>query len=474
MANTKISQLTALTNPTGNEELVYAYNNANGKMALNTMKTFANTGQQPELVSGTNIKTINGESILWSWNLVVQGGWGWTEAAYDAIVDASGDGDYTLVSAAIAAGKYNIFVKNGSYTETAWRDPYSNNAAYLHIVWESESGVHITMPSTITTNHGYMIDMRYNWDADFYMENITFTITLTSTNSVFYSDAGGENLIVKNCTFNYTTNVVWAGSSDLWLFETSIVATSKNWAECWRVYSGLYGCNFATDTTEIINILWGLLPYENCKFSSTSWRIQLTQWNDKAKLYNCYADVYELGGLKKLELFNSYILVNWNVYDNDWYKVGIERMESSLFKVGTLQNTPTAIELWECTDSEIDFWTYDVTGWILFNSMESIQSNCRIKCGNLYVGNNMNWCYVSATWLTFVQYSRIIWCNFTNSLTSVTLNKNDCILMWNRFAWTSWSIAISWDYNVITSNVMPNFSISDSWTGNQKANNITA
>jgi hypothetical protein len=40
MANTKISALTALTNPTGSEEFVYAYNNANGKVTLNTMKSF--------------------------------------------------------------------------------------------------------------------------------------------------------------------------------------------------------------------------------------------------------------------------------------------------------------------------------------------------------------------------------------------------------------------------------------------------
>ena len=40
MANTKISQLTANTNPSGSEEMVYALNNANGKISLNTMKTF--------------------------------------------------------------------------------------------------------------------------------------------------------------------------------------------------------------------------------------------------------------------------------------------------------------------------------------------------------------------------------------------------------------------------------------------------
>lgn len=76
MANTKISQLTALTNPTWNEEFVYALNNANGKVTLDTMKTYTQTWTQEELVSWTNIKTINGSSILGSWNLVISW-WGW-------------------------------------------------------------------------------------------------------------------------------------------------------------------------------------------------------------------------------------------------------------------------------------------------------------------------------------------------------------------------------------------------------------
>ena len=37
----------------------------------------------------------------------------------DAIVDAAGDGDYRLISEAITAGEQNIFVRNGTYTETS-------------------------------------------------------------------------------------------------------------------------------------------------------------------------------------------------------------------------------------------------------------------------------------------------------------------------------------------------------------------
>lgn len=58
MANTKISALTALTNPTGSEEFVYAYNNANGKVTLNTMKSFIAWW-------GGGVTTLNADANIW-------------------------------------------------------------------------------------------------------------------------------------------------------------------------------------------------------------------------------------------------------------------------------------------------------------------------------------------------------------------------------------------------------------------------
>ena len=56
MANTKISQLTALTTPTWSEEFVYAYNNANWKVTLNTVKSF---------VWSTWISTLSADANIW-------------------------------------------------------------------------------------------------------------------------------------------------------------------------------------------------------------------------------------------------------------------------------------------------------------------------------------------------------------------------------------------------------------------------
>jgi len=107
MANTKISALTANTNPNWNEEFVYAYNNANGKITLNTMKTYANTGQQAALVSGVNIKTINNTSILWSGNIDVS----WWGGGSRQPTELSGDANIWELSEWVYETTYDLYYK---------------------------------------------------------------------------------------------------------------------------------------------------------------------------------------------------------------------------------------------------------------------------------------------------------------------------------------------------------------------------
>ena len=106
MANTKISALTANTSPNWSEEFVYAYNNANGKITLNTMKTYANTWQQAALVSGTNIKTINGNDILGSWNLVISWGGG-------SVTTLNADANIWELSEGMYLTSYDLYYKSG-------------------------------------------------------------------------------------------------------------------------------------------------------------------------------------------------------------------------------------------------------------------------------------------------------------------------------------------------------------------------
>ncbi len=116
MANTKISALTANTNPNWNEEFVYAYNNANGKISLNTMKTFASSDSQPTLVSGVNIKTINSQSILWSGNIDVSwwGGGGWSPT------ELGGNANIWELSEWVYETTYDLYYISGQKVPVVW------------------------------------------------------------------------------------------------------------------------------------------------------------------------------------------------------------------------------------------------------------------------------------------------------------------------------------------------------------------
>ena len=211
MANTKISQLTANTNPSGSEEMVYALNNANGKMSLNTMKTFVENNltwyattsdlttwlawKQDTLVSWTNIRTINGASVVWSWDIIVTWwtwytAWPWIDITwwvisatwwtwgswFDCTVASDWTWDYTTISDAITAWKKSLFVKDWTYTMSTW----TLSTWDFKMVWESKNWVviNITYPTrswTIFTMTSNTTDLTHG----FLISNITFNITYT-------------------------------------------------------------------------------------------------------------------------------------------------------------------------------------------------------------------------------------------------------------------------------------------------------
>lgn len=475
MANTKISQLTALSNPTWSEEFVYAFNNANGKVTLNTMKTFVqpNLGwYQEKLVNQVNIKSINNQSLLWSWNITISWWWWGSETSYDCVVDANWWWDYTTIWAAINAGNQYIFVKNWTYNETVWRDPYTNSISTLHIIWESEKWVQITIPESITTTNGYVIDMRYNDSADFYMENLTFNITLSSTNKIFYIDNWWTNFYVKNCSFTYTTtNTGWGATANN-IFYTKII---WNWSSFSNMPFGFYDCYFTTETTYIVNIAYQNLYAYWCYFYSAAWRIQLAQTNYQSILRECVINTFALGWTYDMVIFDSNITVWdenwWHIYSHNYNQLHIAMISDSVFTLWTLTETPE-IELWVCLNSNLWFWSYAIAWTWDYNSNRAI-SNSYIVCGAITWVSNITWSNVSWTSIALVARWRVIWNVFWTTLTTITCTSADSILSWNVFRWT-WTFALSWTRDIITSNSMVNITLTDTWTDNVKANNVTA
>lgn len=127
MANTKISALTANTNPTWLEELVYAYNNANGKMTLNTMKAF---------VGWVGITTLNADANIWELSDGIY------ETTYDLYfkswetVSKGSDAKQMLFVVQTSSGERGFLVYNWGHTSSI----YSSYASYWYSlsssVWE--------------------------------------------------------------------------------------------------------------------------------------------------------------------------------------------------------------------------------------------------------------------------------------------------------------------------------------------------
>ena len=99
---------------------------------------------QEKLVSWTNIKTINNNSILLSWNIDIQWWWWGWQIIFDAIVDYSGNGDYTTLWDALQAWMTSIYIKNGTYTESQV-EIVDNN---FLVIWETEWGVILNYETT--------------------------------------------------------------------------------------------------------------------------------------------------------------------------------------------------------------------------------------------------------------------------------------------------------------------------------------
>lgn len=114
------------------------------------------------------------------------------------VVVASTNGDYTTLGAAITANETNIFIKNGTYNETANIDITNNNTI---IVGESKENTKIVFP---VSNDGLRIYANYCVVTNLTLDTVTnsgdATLVLGDGQSAGSPDTSvGNNNVVDNC-----------------------------------------------------------------------------------------------------------------------------------------------------------------------------------------------------------------------------------------------------------------------------------
>ena len=531
MANTKISQLTPNTNPNGWEELVYAYNNTNGKMTLNTMKTFASSDSQPTLVSGTNIKTINNQSILWPWNITIQW-WGWWGDAimYDAVVDAGWNGDYTTIWAALAANKRKIFIVDWTYNETEWNFITMSAVDWLIIHWQSRDWVVVncTLDAVATQwaeVYNYpafiFVDMNAttNWSID--IENITFKLTINTTQvnanlvrfrTAYASGTHFNNFYIANCSFICTNT--WSNA------RFDIVDSSSDSQSPIGAYD-IYSCS--VDLISSAARLWYWSDdyltrnesciHKNCSFiareaNNNEARIEIRRafdcdiryisswlWSFRLSLYdsdncNIYVPDNKPWYVNFSNLTNCYIDWWWGNWS--W----VERIPSHTVFTEWTANTAYTTSDYVYVENAFYKCNTDHTSASDFYSDNEDEYWDNVA---MYNASNLRWCIIKTDWNVSLRW-RIVGCSFGSyydnsdlmlyKWTIVEWNYlylsnanmfvcNHCVINWNSF-WDwydpgDWYIYYDATWNsIITNNLLWTISLIKaewSWGSSVVANN---
>jgi hypothetical protein len=181
--------------------IAQASTSVNGFLSATNWTTFNN--KQDELVSGTNIKTINGNSILGSGNLVVSGSANNNTITLTAGTGLTGGGSFTLNQSSDDTITFNNSITNnnqltnGSNFITASSADTLTNKSGSNSQWTNDAG-YITSASLPTVNDG---ELTITVDGT----ATTFTANQSGNSSVSITTGSSDNFYVTGASYSAGT-----------------------------------------------------------------------------------------------------------------------------------------------------------------------------------------------------------------------------------------------------------------------------
>lgn len=349
------------------------------------------------------------------------------QTLYEAIVATSG-GDYTTLGAAITAGKTRIFVRNGTYSESA----ISTSTADISIIGESPLAV-LSFGTASCTFSGARINI----------QNISFVNTTAGV--VTFS---GANARIFNCKFSgtatTTTQLVFSGA-----------------------YSIVEMCTFGTygdGARDKVTVGGDRMQIRNCTInhgtignSSSYGFFALTA--NRSTISGCTGTLalssndclFRIAGGDQMIITGNNILIDGGKF------IGITNTNSSV----TISNNYS-----------------NPIGFISHNSSASTQ-------GMVCTGNNMQINGIAGAYFTKLLSSGTFnYCNFSDNVISFNASVTTAIqlggtnnivsnnIMKDNAPTTALVMASGSDNNIITGNQFMGSTVTDSGTGNVSANNI--
>lgn len=453
MSNTKISELVETT------DLTWSYWIPLTQISWNT-----NTSKK---MSSANFK----QACIWpAWPAGSQ---------FDCTVATSG-WDYTTVWAALAAGKTNIFVKDGLYTEDFWD---CTNGKYITITGQSMLGVRITFNNTNTHNSCY-IDASNG--AALIVSKIKFFLTFTGTNYNFvYTSSSFVGIPFKfsNCYFYYNqgTNST-VGSTRRLVNWTYIDLSYGSWLPITLPRSfenGFFDSYFYTAYdkagSDYAIRLWDtwLNYFEWCRFT-TDTSAGSVNLNWVTVLNRCFLDVFKYSGWGLSINDTTINLKDWGSQaDGSWFTnpvINFYEANNSYIKYNTSVAYGTGITLYyNMNNCKFDvlgmnvivWWAWDVAymSASMVNCTGNISAAKCIATGNNLVGTNI-W-IANAQNMVFTG-NKVVGIFTSDNISFQTITGNSFLWVVNlasgsdysTFSWNQvWgALSIVWRYATISGN----------------------
>lgn len=423
MANTKISQLTANTNPNGNEEFVYAYNNANGKITLDTMKTYIGSwwGSYTAwtwiditawVISNTWVISVNGQTG----NVIVSWGGGQVEYDYSAMQWPCSTW-YHIPSQWEWQALYNAWITMSAWTSswttewrtylkmpTTWIRGYNDGAA-----WQQTNRWRYWTVTPYQTEDAYCIS--FSWTV------FNFALNTHRANAVMirpFKDTPAIPDITWTTLYDWSWTAAWAWifyNSWLWLisisadWETWITIADKNlWATVVYNY---------WDTPAATNVWTYFQRWNNYWFAYT-WAITTSSTQVDASSYWPW------------NYYSSSTFITWH---NDWSSV--QNDDLWWYTTWPIPHTTWVTELTaDANIWELPEWIYVTDHDLYYKSWSKISVYTASWASHrqmLFVTQTSTW----ANW--FLVYN--VW-------------SNSSYTYWRAAYWYSKSSA-DWDVNVI-------------------------
>lgn len=407
--------------------------------------------KQDVLVSWTNIKTINWNSVLWSWDMTISSWW-WDQKLLRKVVAATW-WDYTSIQEAFTAWEWTLYIQWWTYEMWTISTSLSLNN-HIDIIAEDSCIFNIDL----NTANLFEVTTESNIKIKWWKWNITLSNSSINTYNLFTPFASSwwvrplyyslESLNINLIKTSTNQSTLWLVNQTLsniyynWFYNVDKVYFKTQYWSWWQNWLSIYYNNS--------NLIWWIFNSSfQCDCSDTYWRdsLYIIWWESFFVKWSIVSSSAEPVWTNRLRIVMKNPI--WNILN--------ARRNMQLYWI--IENNITNIN-WT-TDSTFDYWTTNYRYDISWSKVSNNYFNFNYNLWNWYnitsSSDHSHFIWNSCKWWQYVK----IWTSWTNQNFLFTLSNNTFELAFSQSS-IAWRVDIT-DVNTMFNNNQIHSNYLSSW-----------